>query len=88
MTKTMTHEELAAKITARLTAIGIMHEGKLPHAWIGDSLSRIYWGDKTHVEIDARGGISNSRHTAHFTSPLNLKEEVENAKGVVLGRGW
>jgi hypothetical protein len=84
----MKHEDLAAKITARLTAISIKHEAKLPHAWIGDNLSRIYWGDKTYVEIHSNGGVTNSHHPARFTSPLHLKEEVEKAKALVLGRGW
>ncbi len=83
----MTHEQLAEKIAARLNATGLKFDGHTSRIWTGDHVSRIYWGNKTCVEIDARGAISNLRG-GHYTSPVHLFEAVEKAKALVLERGW
>lgn len=83
----MTHDQLAEKIAAHLAATGVKHDGHAPHVWKGDHLSRIYWGRGTCVEIDSRAQVSNWR-SGRYTAPPSLKETVEKAKTLVLGRGW
>lgn len=84
----MTHDKLAERIVEHLRATHHRHDGDDPRSWSGDNASQIRWGTKTHVDISSSLTIANSLGAGRYSCPLELLHKIENAKALVIKRGW